>query len=598
MPTPIDGWREPIAFYKRLPVELGEFVPPFLYLPVTHKTLPFLRGAGAGWMNENAWEGTQEEIDGALQAMALQLGADALEATVSGIEQVEIDIVDGELLYRVMINGVWGDWQSAGIVPAGEQGPPGNDGEQGPPGEDGWVHVGFYMPYLVNTPDPTKASLFLQWYCRVDATSNSFLPEGDPYYHSDIDLPIGPQGVPGDDGAPGPYFQITSSNPVPEVAYFFRQLMVWNGTEYEPFGEPAQFGGIIAPEGPQGPQGEAGPPGATGPEGPAGPAGPAGSGLTGTVVWPASHTTEFTKLSFLARELVDQTLEKQLFHWTGAAVVLDALMSMVTIKDVVIPGPGGAISSGFISWAQSEVGRTEAAELLYCSLIPYRDMSDFSLAAFRDAYGNYDWSLDYFAGNYAEMTRNWVANWMHPDYAKARWDMGIILGGYYYDEDFDYSSLPCTPDIGEWSRSYDLTVDDHGWRKRPLWGGYGDVFGEWVDGKGFVGKYRPAGGDFGTDGWHGACEILIPSGCTVTHITAYVTSCYHNSNQYRGRFFYHQGENIFSSSLAMTEGDIVGHSFNFPFSPSGYMGYMFQYGDNENMAIARIDVSGNGTPLS
>lgn len=575
----------PIVFQTHSANKLGGFNPPFLYLPVLYETLPFLRGAGAAWMEENVWEGTEQEIELALDTMARQLGATAIEMT-SGIEQVEIDIVDGELLYRVMIDGVWSEWLSAGMVPAGEQGPPGDDGAQGPPGEDGWVHVGFYMPYLVNTVDPTKASLFLQWYCRVDATSNSFLPEGEPYYHSDIDLPIGPQGEQGDDGIPGPYFAITSTNPVPEVAYFWRQLMVWNGTEYEEFGEPAQFGGIIAPEGPQGPPGEAGPPGIPGDDGEQGPPGEAGSGFSGMVEPLAQDTTEFVKLSFLARQLTEKKIEQQLFHWIKTAQLFDLISFAAAYKDQVYTSPGDILTGGFVDWAQSEVGRTEAAQAFYCAFLPYRDMSDFSLNAFHNEYGSTDWSIQYALGDYAGMVVNWVANRLHPDYDQARYDMGIILGQYYYDEDFDYSSLPCTPDIGTWSRSYDLTADDHGFYIMHSRGG-------WVSGEGFAPSFE-AGGY-----WIYPTKA-VPVNCLVTHITAYWTNVDQGTNINRGFILHRDGTNLEVDTT--TQGALVIKQYNTSgqiggSSGSTWFGLWANYFEDADMRLIRVDVSGNGVAI-
>lgn len=459
MPNRIPGWIAPIGFFQKPAGFLGGFNPPFLFLPVTHETLPFLRGAGAHWMEPKVWEGTEEEIAIALETMARQLGADAIMP--EWVEAVEFRIVEetGMLEYRYSINGVWSEWLNLGDV-TGEPGAPGEQGPQGEPGPQGWVHVGFYLMGMQNTENPAIAEITRQWYCRDGAESNTFYPEGPLEVIGTIQLNPGPQG---EQGQTGDMYVITSSNPVPNVAYFFRERVDYLGNSYNLPGEPQQFGGIIAPEGPPGPQGEQGPPGQQGEQGPPGPPGPAGAGASSQVVWPVSVSDEFTRLSFLARQLSERKIEQQLFHWIGASVFLDTIATLVTIKDQIIPGPGGPIATGFIEWANSEPGRNEAAELLYCSLIPYRDFSDASLSAFYNTYGNYDWSLDYLNGDYAEMVRNWVANWIHPDYAMARWDMGIILANYYYDPAFDYTSLPCTPVIGNVQTVYDFTEAWYGW---------------------------------------------------------------------------------------------------------------------------------------
>jgi hypothetical protein len=229
--------------------------------------------------------------------------------------------------------------------------------------------------------------------------------------------------------------------------------------------------------------------------------------------------------------------------------------------------------------------------------MPYRDMSDVSLATFYSYYGNYDWSLDYIAADYAEMTRNWVANWMHPNYARARWDMGIILGQYYYDEDFDYSSLPCTPYIGTWSRSYDLTLDPGPFVVANPVGSYGDLRGDWVEGEGFTGKYREAGGDFAYAGYFGGCWWTASGGDTrVTHMQVWLAGVdYVGAAPFRGHYILNYTGGA-ASAVYTDEGALITFSRNWNgTSEANMLGAAFQYSASPDQRIVRIDMSGTGT---
>jgi hypothetical protein len=583
MPERIKGWVEPIAFYTKDATETGVFPDtPVLMLPVTYDTLPFLRGAGAFWMERNVWNGTELEIDSAIETMARQLGATALAP--NWVEDTEFRINElGELEFRLLIDGVWSEWEVIGNV-EGPAGPTGPEGPQGPAGDDGWVHVGFYM-ITAQQPIPNELHLYRQWYCRESATTNEFIPEGDNILFSVIELPEGPQGETGATGSPGAYFAITSTNPVPNVAYFWRQLMVWDGTEYVPYGENAQFGGVTAPEGPQGETGPQGPTGATGPQGETGPQGPAGEAFSGMVEPFEFQDNEFQRLSFLARQLTEKKIEQQIFHWAKIAQFFDLLSFAAAYKDNVYESPGDIITSGFLDWANSEVGRNEAAEYFYCAFMPYRYMDDASLAAFHAAYGSTDWSIQYANGDYAEMVTNWVANRLHPDYNAARYDMGIILGQYYYDPNFDYTSLPCTPYLGTWQRVYDFRIDQQGWSVNFA------SYGEYVAGEGWKGHYRtPSGGA----GYYTLVD-LNPSGTTTITYAEFYIATLNSFGSYtsRGAYMGNHTGNLFGPDY--DTGSLVVHTWSGTSTSNRFFVQLNQVTD-ANSRIVRVNLAGTGTP--
>lgn len=583
MPDKIKGWVEPIAFYQKEADDVGDFPEsPTLLLPVTYDTLPFLRGAGAFWMEQSVWQGTQEEIDAAIETMARQLGATAIMP--EWVEEIQFRITEaGSLEARARINDVWGEWLDIGPV-VGPEGP------EGPEGPQGWVHVGFYLLGMQETEDPAVAELTRQWYCRDGAEVNTFTPEGPLEVIGTIALNPGPQGEQGEQGYPGPYYEITATNPVPNVAYFWRQLKIWDGTEYVDYGANSQFGGVIAPQGEQGEQGEPGPPGATGPEGPEGPQGPegpAGTGIVTGLTRPVADADEFKRLSWLARQLVDKKIDSQLWHWRKIDWLLDGLAFATTIKEQDIGDPGSLVLDGFIDWAATETGRTDAAELLYCSLIPYRYLDDVSLATFYSQYGDYDWSFDYLAGNYEEMVRNWVANLIHPDYIRFRLDAGMIYHEYEYNPLFDYTSLPCTPTIGGWSKTYNLNVAASPWYEPS-----GFDWGQWVDGVGW--QAALSGGVY----WAGIF-LDIPSGTSITYVETLIS----NLGGFDGGTdwgMYVAMNGVLGRTEPSQTGALVTTTQNVSYNGPGQLLVALQRMTPYNStvpAIVRVSISGNGTPM-
>jgi hypothetical protein len=118
----------------------------------------------------------------------------------------------------------------------------------------------------------------------------------------------------------------------------------------------------------------------------------------------------------------------------------------------------------FMVWANSEAGRNQAAEHVYCALIPYRDLSLSSINSYIATYEAYDWLAAFVAQDYHLMLNAWISNDMAYDPKGAKADMGIVLNGYYYNPDWDYTSLPCTPDLGDIQLVYDFVEDDEqGW---------------------------------------------------------------------------------------------------------------------------------------
>lgn len=581
MPELIKGWRNPIAYETKQAALISDWQDKYCLLWVPRGFVPFVRGAVALWGQENIWEGSQAEIDNALQVV--------IEFTAQpGVTEVIMDVelrVSGDGLsveYRWLnLEGEWSEWLLAGPLLPGPQGEQGerffiygdreapnsymtlysqrqeidNLGEWQNIGEpveigpifDGWVQVGFYLPTIVDNGNGT-ISFYRQYHCRVSAQSNTFLPSGEPELIGSAELPPGPRGP------VGGHYLITSDNPQSNVAIFYRRYVVWNEDteEWDYQGEYEEFGGIIAPPGPQGLKGDYyvvtadNPPGMAdtvvlyrqlhsgttglaigdieeigsavavqGPPGEQGIQGPPGS-ITG---WTPSEewltVTEWQRLSWYAyrlmawaTEVIVRQIQYEQIGVTGALVGAHAAAALVGFA---VAGPPGA-AAGFIlsvgvdiigvigavaaqSWLdqlQLENNRQAIAQGLYCSLIPARYLDVASLQAWVDNHVGADPIALLNNNDGLGCVEMAIANhWQEIGMVNAQKELTMILLEYHYDAAIDYTSLPCTPNIGGSQEVFDFTISNQGWQ---LFTAYGS-FGEYVQGVGWIGTYRGGEGD-------------------------------------------------------------------------------------------------------
>ncbi len=404
---------------------------------------------------------------------------------------------------------------------------------------DGWVHVGFYLPSVVDNGDGT-ATFWRQWYCRESAESNVFNAEGAPESMGTVNLPIGPRGP------VGGHYLITSTNPQPNIAYFFRRYAEWNevAEEWDYSETIEQFGGIEAPPGPQGETGDfyellaenpigqndtvvlyrqrrdgtteaiVGQPeqigsavAVQGPVGPQGPQGPAGGIQGGSVSWAVFDATEFQKLSWLARKLTEmmaaqvEAVARSVsmgLNLSGNGFSLIGLAAGLIVASPIgaaLAVTGAGIASIFASLADVDVQlhlepfRTEAgidaiAKELYCSLIPYRYLDQASIDAWIAANATGDQLSLILNDQQAEATRVLLAkSWQTWTYDQIVSVIVSILLQYEYNPAFDYTSLPCTPDLGGGQTVYDFEIDAQGWAVRAPF-----PEGEYVAGQGWRGQ--------------------------------------------------------------------------------------------------------------
>lgn len=556
------SWIFPIALFPKNAAVVGEWDEIAGYLRLPKGLGPASRGAVAFWDDERLWEGTPPEVAQAIETVRQFVAQIPIEDVIM---ELQIRVAEDNLTieYRYLkLSGEWSDWLVAGELLQGPEGVRGDRyvvyGERDDPNSfmilyrqlqaineatqeyedvgapeqvgtlyDGWVHVGFYLPYMVDNEDGTM-SLWRQWYCRDSAQENLFVPEGDPQHAGDVSLPVGP---------PGGYYLITSTNPAAHVAYFWREYYAYNPAtqEYEASGVVEQIGGVVAPQGPQGIQGEKGdyyllladnPPesnnivrlyrqrhsGVTnlpiddpeqigeavavqGPPGPVGPPGQSG----GTSNWQPNedylNSTEWQRLSWIARketEYVAASIEKVV---RGADAALGMGLGVIAASGAfwgfAIAGPVGGLvgaitgigvsllgsfASG-VSVLATEPYRTEEdiqvmAQELYCSLIPYRDFSEASLESWISQHETDDPKTLVLAGEHSQALQALLAqHWREIGFNSVYEEVAVILSRYEYDPYFDYTSLPCTPVIGDDQKIYDFTIDEQGWTVQP--GGQG-----------------------------------------------------------------------------------------------------------------------------
>lgn len=513
---------------------------------------------------------------------------------------------------------------------------------------DGWVHVGFYYPYSVQRA-PDEVEFFRQWHCRESAESNTFNAEGPPESMGVVVLPQGPQGY------PGGYYLITSDNPAPHVAYFYRQWHQWNeqAQEWEAGGPVEQIGGVVAPEGPQGPQGAKGdyyqltadnPPdqpdtvrlyrqrhdGTTGypagqaeqigqaialqgPQGPPGPPGApgAGGGWGYSDAWKSAG--EFERLSFLARKLVEvygaqvyelrdvisdtSTLAAGLLGVAGgvaAAVVATVATGGLALIVGTGVGLAGVVADGVIQAGldaavdplATENVKDGAARALYCDLVPYRYFDDASINAFVAQYAGGDWGAQFMGGDYGGGLRTLVAlSWQQKGPQGARRELGMILSQYYYNPAFDYTSLPCTPNLGTWQRVYDFTIDAQGWVLSP----YGQNEGQYIAGEGWRGTYNSA---VGQDTLH--AKIVWPHEVHVTHVEMIGTDISFSGHPAAGwRVYLPPWE---QKAGSVQSGELVTVAYTVDETAATLGASMVALNVNSGGLLRRVSITGDGTP--
>lgn len=378
---------------------------------------------------------------------------------------------------------------------------------------DGWVQVGFYMIEAEQT-GPDTLELYRRWYCRESAQSNTFQPEGTRQPIGVVTLPAGPTG------APGGHYQITTTNPSDHVAFFHREYQQWDAQagEWVGSGIVEQIGGVVAPEGPpgpRGPQGVQGPPGAEGAQGPPGPAGPMGpSGNDGVpgISMGYNSATEWELLSYVSWRLTDQMVTMMVHSLRAKGAIVGYSGALLGGAAMIA---GGIATGGLGLLAVGAVGSVVAAVLqdvsenvvegvadtlytaqqmdqiakdLYCTLIDYRYFDAVSIDNFVSTYLGLSVVDDLAQGRYSDAVRGLLAkHWSGLGAQRAQEELAMIVLQYSYDPQYDYSSLPCTPDTGEWSVVYDYTTGAHGWESRL----YSGAPLSWLeDGVG----WRPSGG--------------------------------------------------------------------------------------------------------
>lgn len=417
---------------------------------------------------------------------------------------------------------------------------------------DGWVQVGFWLPYMEHDAQAATITFWRQWYCRVASDSNTFIPEGDPENMGTANLPVGPQGERGD---PGGYYLITSSNPADHVAEFYRWYHEWDPVEqqWEPVGEIELFGGVVAPMGPEGRVGDYylltadNPPGeestvrlfrqrrhgvsgaalgdpeqigqavaVQGPPGPQGEQGPPGTSGALTPQYGWQDVSEWQRLGFLAEKFigwVSETIvnQQEMRSWQQDAVALFGSAAAGAVGGSFAGPPGAAagaivglgvatmtlISAGidvanYLPYKQ-EAARLQMAQALYCSLIPYRDLSAASVEAWVTANETLPVDSNAIYADPGAAARGFLArHWREVGISRAQEEMMGYFLAYWYNPAFDYSSLPCTPDIGDDQQVFDFTIDAQGWVN---WTDYGGPFGFYQQGVGWHGEPRSGEGD-------------------------------------------------------------------------------------------------------
>lgn len=575
----IGAWDGPTAYYLRVPEGIG----------------PLVMGGTVLWDNPQFWRGTPEQVEQALETIRRFIGQPGNEM----ILDVEIRAHETEpgLEYRKLFDpGGWTEWEFVPLPqgPQGEEGvqgdryeifaereapnsyatlyrqlqvigPEGGYIDQGEPEEltivyDGWVQVGFFQPYLIDNEDGT-ITLWRQWYCRVGADSNLFLPEGEPESMGSAVLPPGPRGPVG-----GHYF-IQSENPADHVAEFYRQFRVWDEVEEEwvNVGEPELFGGVVAPAGPEGRVGDYylptadnpdantirfyrqrrhGVTGAAlgdpeiigsaiavqGPPGEPGPVGPPGSytGITPQYGW--QSVSEWQRLGFLSEKFIGWVSEtivngQEFRAQEQAGVLLSAAVATAAIGSIF--GPPGAVAGAVFGFGYTAVGlifnaadsinylpykeeasRAQFAKDLYCSLIPYRDLSLASIEAWVSLNEQLPVDMNAMYADPSATARGLLArHWREQGILRAQEEMTMYYLTHWYDPAFDYSTLPCTPDIGNDQEVFDFTIDEQGWE---LFTDYG-AFGQYQAGQGWAGTLRNGEGDMV------AIKHTFPEEKTITH---------------------------------------------------------------------------------
>jgi len=158
---------------------------------------------------------------------------------------------------------------------------------------------------------------------------------------------------------------------------------------------------------------------------------------------------------------------------------------------------------------KEELSRAQFAKDLYCSLIPYRDLSPASIEAWVSLAEQIPVDANAMYADPSAVARGMIArHWREQGIQRAQEEMAVYYLTFWYDPAFDYSSLPCTPDIGDDQQVFDFTIDEQGWE---LYTAYGS-FGDYQEGQGWAGTLRSGEGDVV------AIQYTFPEEKTITHV--------------------------------------------------------------------------------
>lgn len=502
---------------RAIPIpQAGSLDEPAFYIPVAEGLGPYVLAALTALTDEGLWLGDEDELRDFFTLLN-EMAFSRLEGVFMADARLAAQVEAGSLLYAFYREGFGppplAEWQNAGDV----------TGPQGPQGLPGQIQIGFYMITAVDNGDGT-ATLYRQWYCRTDPYSDLHEPDGEPVAVATIEGPIGPQGPQGNpgpyysiqatqpegfphiadffraayewdedaesyiaiepveflvrvEGPEGPqgeignYYRITASNPegAPHVVYFHRQLL--DGTDNTPLLGVEQIGGAVAaqgaqgpagPQGPIGPQGPTGPQGETGPAGPQGPAGAAGPAGTG---WSNPDTAEWDALGLWCREGVNGICTIFIHHYTPRIIAWNFLQLAWSVLPSPIDLPNlGELYEEFLDPLDTDAEQQDITNELYCAIMPYRDLSDASINAFKQAYSPTGWLTFMQNSDLHGMIIAAFADSLAANKQAAREHFMAIQQSGMVDPTFDYSSLPCTPNTGN-GYQYDFTGSNtDGWQ--------------------------------------------------------------------------------------------------------------------------------------